>query len=93
MSRTSVLAAVRTAHACDLCGEEITHDVVRVDEGRIYHLRCFRRYLPGGALGLFECPKCRTMGCTWEWAEKSWRTCTLCNGGGYLSAPGDACGN
>jgi hypothetical protein len=43
--------------------------------------------------GLYECPKCKTLGCTWDWPTRSWRKCGLCNGGGYLSSPGEACGN
>jgi hypothetical protein len=93
MSRKSVLASSRALHLCELCGGEISHDVARVDEGRIYHLRCFRRQLPEAELGFYECPKCHTLGSWWDWAGKSWRTCTLCQGGGYLAAPGEACGN
>jgi hypothetical protein len=93
MSRKSVLGSTRTSHACDLCGEEITHDVVRVDEGRIYHLRCFRRRVPPNEMGLYECPKCRTLGRVWDWGGKAWRECSLCAGSGYLAAHGEACGN
>lgn len=93
MSRGSVLGTNRAVHACELCGEEISHDVVRIDEGRVYHLRCFRRYVPEAEVGLYECPKCRTLGRTWDWSARAWRTCGLCNGGGYLSAPGETCGN
>jgi hypothetical protein len=93
MSRKSVLATIRTGHVCELCGEEITHDVVRVDEGRIYHLRCFRLHVPEAEAGIYECPRCRTLGRWWDWGGKSWRECTVCGGSGYLAAPGEACGN
>jgi hypothetical protein len=93
MSRKSVLAANRTLHTCELCGDEITHDVVRVDEGRVYHLRCFRRRVPENEMGLYECPTCRTLGRCWDWGGRSWRECTLCAGSGYLAAQGEACGN
>jgi len=93
MSRKSVLTSMRTLHLCELCGDEITHDVVRVDEGRIYHFRCFRRHGPEMELGFYECPKCRTLGRCWDWSGKSWRACTLCAGSGYLAAHGEACGN
>ncbi|MGA2381492.1 MAG: hypothetical protein ABSG85_19510 [Spirochaetia bacterium] len=93
MSRKSVLTSMRTLHLCELCGDEITHDVVRVDEGRIYHFRCFRRHVPEMELGFYECPKCRTLGRCWDWSGKSWRACTLCAGSGYLAAHGEACGN
>ena len=93
MSRKSVLAARTTTHFCELCGEEISHDVVRVDEGRMYHLRCFRRHVHDDEIGLYECPKCRTLGSTWDWMAKAWRACRLCGGSGYLSAAAEACGN
>lgn len=93
MSRKSVLSAKATVHSCELCGEEILHDVVRVDEGRMYHLRCFRKHVHDEEIGLYECPKCRTLGCTWDWMAKAWRACTLCDGCGYLSASGESCGN
>ncbi len=93
MSRKSVLAVKTGLQACELCGEEITHDVVRVDEGRIYHLRCFRQRVPEAEMGLYECPKCRTLGRVWQWGARTWRTCTLCSGSGYLAAAGESCGN
>ena len=93
MSRKSVLSTARSLHTCELCGAEISHDVVRVDEGRLYHLRCFRLHVPEGEVGIYECPKCRTLGRSWDWSGKSWRECTLCGGSGYLAASGEACGN
>ncbi len=92
MSRRSVLSARQTGHACELCGGEISHDVVRVDDGRIYHFGCFRRHVHEGEIGLYECPKCRTIGRTWDWMAKAWRSCSLCGGSGYLAASPDACG-
>lgn len=93
MSRKSVLSAARSLHACELCGVEISHDVVRVDEGRLFHLRCFRLHVPEAEVGLYECPKCRTLGRAWDWSGRSWRDCTVCGGSGYLAASGEACGN
>jgi len=93
MSRKSVLSAPRTLHVCELCGVEVYHDVVRVDEGRLYHLRCFRMHVPEAEVGIFECPRCHTLGRSWDWTSKAWRECTLCGGGGYLADPGEACGN
>ena len=46
MSRKSVLSTRRTVYVCELCGGEVSHDVVRVDEGRLCHLRCFRLHVP-----------------------------------------------
>jgi hypothetical protein len=34
MPRKSILATVKRSYSCELCGEQISHDVVRVDEGR-----------------------------------------------------------
>jgi hypothetical protein len=93
MSRKSVLSATRTLHRCELCGEEVSHDVVRVDEGRLYHLRCFRLHVSEAEVGIFECPSCSTLGRSWDWVGKHWRECPACNGSGYLAAPGEACGN
>jgi ribosomal protein L37AE/L43A len=93
MSRKSVLTSMRTLYLCELCGAEITQDVVRVDESRVYHLACFRRHLPKVEIGMYECPKCRTLGRFWDSSRKSWRACSLCGGGGYLAAPSEACGN
>jgi len=93
MSRKSVLSTARLLHVCELCGDEISHDVVRVDEGRLYHLRCFRLRVPEAEVGIYECPKCRTLGRAWDWSGKSWRDCTICGGSGYLAASGEACGN
>jgi hypothetical protein len=93
MSRTSVLTRVKRLPVCEICGEEISHDVVRVDEGRIYHLRCFRRHLHEGEIGMQECPTCRTLGCGWDWRGHAWKPCARCGGGGYLSTAEEACGN
>ncbi len=93
MSRKSVLSTPRTRHVCERCGEEISHDVVRIDEGRLYHLSCFRMLVPGPEIGILECPQCHTMGRYWDWTGKAWRECTACGGGGYLADPGEACGN
>jgi hypothetical protein len=71
------------ALSCAACGGGITHDVVRVDEGRVYHLACFRRVVFEPGTGLYECPRCLTLG--------SYRTgrgmteCLLCGGLGYLA--------
>ena len=92
MSRTSILAAVRQVHVCELCGEAISHDVVRIDEGRIYHLRCFRRHLQAGEMGMEECPACRTLGSRWDWRGRVWQSCPSCGGSGYLSGADEACG-
>jgi hypothetical protein len=91
MIRNSVLAAVRQVHVCELCGEPISHDVVRIDEGRIYHLSCFRRHLHPGEFGMEECPSCRTLGSTWDWRARAWQSCPTCAGSGYLSVPDAAC--
>ena len=93
MSTNFVPAGVKRTVACEICAEEISHDVVRVDEGRVYHLRCFRRHVHGEEIGLFECPKCRTLGSSWDWRGHAWRACTLCGGSGYLAAGDEACGN
>ncbi len=92
MSRTSILAAIRQVHVCELCGEAISHDVVRIDEGRIYHLRCFRRHLQAGEMGMEECPACRTLGSSWDWRGRAWQSCPSCGGSGYLSLAEEACG-
>jgi hypothetical protein len=93
MSRERVPASERARHVCGLCGDEISHDVVRVDGGRIYHLRCFRMHVPEAEVGMYECPKCRTLGRSWDWSGRSWRDCSLCGGSGYLAASSKACGN
>ncbi len=93
MSRRSVLAALTGVHACELCREEITDDVVRVDEGRMYHLHCFRKHVHEEEIGLYACPGCRTLGSTWDWMAKKSRACRLCGGSGYLSAAAEPCGN
>jgi hypothetical protein len=92
MSRRSVLSAVRPLHLCELCGEEVSHDVVRIDEGRLYHLRCFRMHVSGGEAAICECPGCSTLGRSWDWVGKHWRTCAVCNGSGYLAPSEEACG-
>ena len=93
MSRSSVLTKTPVGITCHMCGDEITHDVVKVDGGSICHLRCFRRRVPEAEIGLYECPKCLTLGCTWDWAGRAWRSCTLCGGGGYLAVGAEPCGN
>lgn len=62
MSRRNVLVPGKPHYACELCGEEIRHDVVRVDGGRIYHMSCFSKHVNGGRRELNECPACQTLG-------------------------------
>jgi hypothetical protein len=93
MPSKSVLTAVRRVPVCELCGEAISHDVVRVDEGRIFHLRCFRRHVQPGEIGMQECPSCRTLGARWDWRGRAWRSCPTCGGSGYLAAAEEACGS
>ena len=92
MSHTGVLTTVTRSYFCELCGEVISHDVVRVDEGRIYHLRCFRRHLHKGEMGMQECPACRTLGCCWNWRGHAWQPCATCGGSGYLASAEEVCG-
>ena len=61
MSRRNVLAQEKPHLACELCCEEIVHDVVRVDGGRIYHMRCFNQRVNAGKRELRECPTCQTL--------------------------------
>ncbi len=79
-------------HRCELCGEPIVHDVARIDEGRIFHLSCFRRFLHEGEMGMRECPDCRTTGRSWDWQARAWRSCPGCGGSGYLAMTEAACG-
>ena len=85
MSRKSVLTPTPSHLACELCGEEITHDVARVDAGRLFHLRCFRSRIDGGRRALVECPACLTLGARWNAAASTWDECQTCSGTGYLS--------
>jgi len=84
MSRRNVLAPAKSIYASDLCGEEILHDVVRVDGGRIYHMRCFSKHVNGGGTVLRECPTCQTLGALWSWDHSRWNECDVCNGTGYV---------
>jgi hypothetical protein len=93
VSRRNVLAQGKSHHSCELCGEEILHDVVRVDGGRIYHLRCFTQRVNGGRIALSECPSCQTLGALWSWDNSQWSECDVCNGTGYLRGTGTVGGN
>ncbi len=84
MSRRNVLTPGRSHHSCELCGEEILHDVVRVDAGRMYHMRCFNQHVNDGKRELSECPTCQTLGALWSWDHSQWSECNVCNGTGYL---------
>ena len=75
----------RSKYVCEVCGEEIMHDVVRVDEGRIYHMRCFSQHMNAGERRLKECPTCQTLGARWSWDHSQWKECDVCKGTGYLS--------
>ena len=86
MSRTSILSRSPGPLSCALCGNAIEHDVARVDEGRVYHVRCFRRHVTDSERTLYDCPKCATIGGTWSWSRHAWETCDLCAGSGYLSS-------
>ena len=85
MSRRSVLSKERNRHTCALCGREITHDVVRIDDGQVYHMSCFRRHFSGGSRGLVECQSCLTLGALWNRDEAAWNECGICCGTGYLA--------
>jgi len=86
MSRKGFRWTGRPMPRCGQCGESISHDVARVDGGRIYHLRCFRQQVSEMDLGLYECPKCLTLGRTWDRVGRCWQVCILCAGNGYLAA-------
>ena len=86
MSRRSVLSKEKNRHTCGLCGQEITHDVVRIDEGQVYHMSCFSLHFSGGSRGLTECQSCRTLGALWNRHAAAWSECTACSGTGYLAA-------
>jgi hypothetical protein len=83
-SRT-VPVSGKAPYLCEVCGEEILHDVVRVDGGRIYHMRCFSQHLHAGKSDLRECPSCQTLGALWSWDHSQWKECTVCRGTGYLT--------
>jgi hypothetical protein len=85
MSRRNVLAQEKPHYACELCGEEILHDVVRVDGGRIYHMRCFNQRVNAGKRELRECPTCQTLGALWNWDHSQWNECDVCKGTGYMA--------
>lgn len=70
---------------CARCGRPISNDLARVDEDRFYHVRCFRRHLGVSPSGLYECPRCETVGATWSRADSTWVSCRLCGGCGYLA--------
>jgi hypothetical protein len=89
MSRKSVLSRRAGPPACDACGEDITDDVVRVEEGRVYHVRCYHESIRGQERSLYECPKCHTFGGVWSRRGREWRICNLCMGSGYLVPPDD----
>jgi hypothetical protein len=94
MSRRNVLTPTgKSRHVCELCGEEILHDVVRVDGGSIYHMRCFNRHVGDGKDQLRECPTCQTLGALWSWDHSQWKECDVCKGTGYLAGPGSARGS
>ncbi|HUI69526.1 MAG TPA: hypothetical protein VL354_03325 [Spirochaetia bacterium] len=93
MSQTNAPGPRTSLYACELCGEEIRHDVARVDDGRIYHMRCFYKHLSGGTTGLKECPACQTLGALWSWDHSRWTECEVCNGTGYLSGSPRGSGN
>ncbi len=85
MSRRNVLVPGKPHYACELCGEEIRHDVVRVDGGRIYHMSCFSKHVNGGRRELNECPTCQTLGALWSRDDSRWNECDVCRGTGYLT--------
>ena len=85
MSRRNVLVPGKPHYACELCGEEIQHDVARVDGGRIYHMSCFSRHHNGGSRELNECPTCQTLGALWSRDHSRWNECDVCRGTGYLT--------
>ena len=85
MSRRTVLAPGKPRYACELCGEEILHDVARVDGGRIYHMRCFDQRVNSGKRELRACPTCQTLGALWNWDHSQWSECDVCKGTGYLA--------
>jgi len=84
MSRRSVLVPGRHPYACRLCGENVVHDVVRVDGPHIYHMSCFNRHIAGGRRELRDCPDCRTLGALWRHDLLQWHECKVCGGTGYL---------
>jgi hypothetical protein len=55
-------------------------------------MRCFRRHLHEGELGMEECPSCRTIGSTWDRGRRAWQSCPTCAGSGYLAISEAACG-
>jgi hypothetical protein len=83
--RTRTTTPPQPAVTCACCGGGITDEVARVDEGRCYHVRCFRGHLGVAPVGLYECPHCETLGGTWSATDGSWITCPLCGGCGYLA--------
>jgi DnaJ-class molecular chaperone len=84
MSPNNSLEPLRPTYACTLCGEEIQHDVVRVDGGRIYHMSCFNQKVNAGKRELRACPTCQTLGALWNWDHSEWTECDVCKGTGYL---------
>ena len=84
MSPNDSFEPSRPNYTCELCGEEIQHDVVRVDGGRIYHMRCFNQKVNTGKRELRACPTCQTHGAVWNWDNSEWNECDVCKGTGYL---------
>jgi hypothetical protein len=84
MSPNNSLEPPRTNYACELCGEAIQHDVVRVNGGRIYHMSCFNQKVNAGKRELGACPTSQTLGAWWNWDHSEWNECDVCNGTGYL---------
>ncbi len=83
MSRIDGPVSGESRHACALCGEEIRHDVARIDGGRIYHMSCFSKHVSDGKTELRDCPACQTLGALWNWDHSQWYECDVCNGTGY----------
>lgn len=75
------------AFICDYCKEEIKTAIVRVDDGNIYHLDCFERFLHPNLKGweTWACPKCKTTGKYWSTSCQQWKMCKLCHGHGYIN--------
>jgi len=86
ITRNDTAAGTCTLH-CEACGDGITHDVVRVDEGHLYHLRCFRNAMGASGSALYECPRCMTIG-SYRAGPRGWSDCELCAGLGYLAVGG-----
>ena len=77
----------RRTYTCSYCNEIIESAIVRFDEGKLFHLDCFERFINPNIekAESWPCPRCKTAGKIWSKTTNRWKKCKLCHGHGVIS--------